>query len=408
MELKNLIRIVAAYLLVWGASSTFSQTPGTACDRDAHSATELGELFGRGHTIASTEYPYPVGRDGTRYLRLRLEVVNPLKCDWYLTIRDNDHNLIQSLSAEDFQKSPNQWTSRIYGSSAFLDLEPCREDPKAPVIKLQEYLAMPVNTERNPYYSTQHSIPEWRPLYLGDTRFRPWGDFVGLLMGSWNSKTVWTCSGVMIANDLFLTNWHCGSPRTLGDGTPDNPIKAYPEDGYWADEILKDTIIDTSWDKDSLSRDFTVTGVAACSKRLDFAILEVRPVTSLGRVRPVRISSVPISDGDPLWIVQHPLAMPKQISNCTVVSARSAGWRPESGQVDFTHQCDTEAGSSGAPVFNSQGELVGIHHKGFELDMQTCQPLLPKLNRAVRIDEIMTFLCDTPEYTSIYDRISRK
>ena len=149
---------------------------------------------------------------------------------------------------------------------------------------------MPEKTDKNPYYSKLHNNPEWKSLYAGDERFRPWGDYVGLLIGSWNSRTGWTCSGVMIASDLFLTNWHCGSPRILGDGTEANPFRAFPEVGYWDETILKDILIDTSWDSDNVSRDFRATGVLACSKDLDFAILEVKPLNSLGRVRPVRIA----------------------------------------------------------------------------------------------------------------------
>ena len=38
-------------------------------------------------------------------------------------------------------------------------------------------------------------------------------------------------------------------------------------------------------------------------------------------------------------------------------------------QSDFTHTCDTAGGSSGAPVFNLEGQLVGVHHFGFADDV---------------------------------------
>ena len=393
---------ITCCVLLLTLMTSHAQAPANDCERDAHPVTELGQLVGRGKTLTPTDFPYPIDRPATRYLRLRLEVINPPDCDWYLTVRDKDLQLIETLTAEDFKGSANQWTRRVYGRKAVLDLETCPGEPNRPGVMLQEYLAMPEKTDKNPYYSKQHNIPEWKPLYVGDDRFRSWGDYVGLMIGSWNSREVWTCSGVMIASDLFLTNWHCGSPRTLGDGTAANPFKPFPETGYWDEEtILKDILIDTSWDSDNVSRDFRVTRKLACSKDLDFAILEVKPINSSGKVRPVRIAKG-VSSGDHIWIVQHPLAMPKQISNCIVITAETPG------SAEFTHQCDTEAGSSGAPVFNSDGDLVGIHHKGFELDKDTCKPLLPKLNRAVRIDKIMAFLRDTQKYTPVYDRIPRK
>lgn len=404
MRSKTRIPVAFFFLLQLFSSSIPAQTPAIDCQRSAHPLTELGDLFIRGKTLALTDYPYTVESAGARYLRIRIQVANPKVCDWYLTIRDKEFKLIQTLSREDFHDSDSLWTVRIYQSAVFLDLESCPDAAASPVVTVQEYLAMPPKTDKNPFYSTQASIAAWKELYKGDEKHKSWGDFVGILIGSWN-RVSWTCSGVMVARDLFLTNWHCGAPRFTGGDDPNTPAKPFPEAGYWDEFIVRDILVDTSWDTDLLSRDFVVVrdGVLAQSSELDFAILEVKPITSAGKVRPVQISLTPISQKDQLWIIQHPLALQKRISSCEVINPETQGWHATSGLVDFTHQCDTEGGSSGAPVFNSKGQLVGIHHKGFELDAKDCKPLLPKVNKAVRIDKIMSYLFE--KHRSVYDRI---
>ena len=56
--------------------------------------------------------------------------------------------------------------------------------------------------------------------------------------------------------------------------------------------------------------------------------------------------------------------------------------------TDFTHTCDSAGGSSGAPVFDAEGHLVGLHHYGFaEAQVQEWTE-----NRAVRLERIRNWV----------------
>lgn len=73
-----------------------------------------------------------------------------------------------------------------------------------------------------------------------------------------------------------------------------------------------------------------------------------------------------------------------------------------SPDVEFTHLCDTERSSSGGAIFNYEGELVGIHHRGFQsIAGASCD----HLNKAIRIDRILKLIEDKPEYADIDEEI---
>jgi len=72
-----------------------------------------------------------------------------------------------------------------------------------------------------------------------------------------------------------------------------------------------------------------------------------------------------LSKNESLAIFQYPGGKPEKVSyvNCAVMAV------PVEGRVadaDFTHSCDTAGGSSGSPIFDAAGELVGLHHFGFK------------------------------------------
>lgn len=314
-----------------------------------------------------------------RYLRVRFAVDSPPRCEWYLTVRDSVYRVVQTFTPRNIRNPQSQWTVRIPGSVARFQLERCAGN--SPVIKFKEYIWMP-KEEKNSYYSVQDSRNKRLfPLYQSSSavvpiNVRPWGDFVGFMMSSWG-KLNWTCSGVLVAPDLFLTNWHCGGPPTFDS-----------DERYWSQQILNDTIIDFSWDGDDLSREYAVIGREAVNKDLDFAILKVRPIDSAEEARAVALSRRPVHGGDPVRIIHHPAAMEKRTGDCQVVDTPYQH-RP----ADFTHRCDTEGGSSGAPMFDSAGNVVGLHHHGFEAEMRdsSCR-YMDNLNKAVRMEKIIEFL----------------
>jgi endonuclease G len=104
---------------------------------------------------------------------------------------------------------------------------------------------------------------------------------------------------------------------------------------------------------------------------LDFTLVAVAPFSEGGVSieRFGRLPLLPISgkavEGEWVSIVQHPNGQPKQIAiRASEIIGLNARTVPGLNLEHFIHySTDTDPGSSGAPVFNDQWQVVALHHK---------------------------------------------
>jgi len=182
--------------------------------------------------------------------------------------------------------------------------------------------------------------PRWKDLssYPQTSNYRTAASPVGRLK-IWKSRGIALCTGFLVGNGLVMTNNHCISD----DGTA---IQAIIEMGYLSRSgRLKTYSVNTTPILTNRSKDVSLLSV------------DGHPAIDWGKVE---FSPRELATGEDLFIIHHPGGQPMKIS----LDGCKAGPKRDVGQGRFLHQCDTGEGSSGSPIFDKAGRVVGIHHRG--------------------------------------------
>lgn len=362
--------------------------PGERSNTPFGKVVDLDEIELRGggrlvpNIIPAIEGPEPAS------VRLQVEARPSHGADWTLQIRDSKLRLVASIRARDFldDDASTIWTGRLEVPQVGAEL--VRATPNE-VVRIRKAIVYDQVGAGGKLFSTQSAQPNWSDLHPNSPidRIRE-GDSVGMMVGGGFDpqlrRTSWCCSGIMLTPTLYLTNWHCGGSEGI--------VR------FWGDEACAATLIDLAWDAGSRNRQYRCIKVLHQNQALDFALLRVRAISGPGgddlEVRRPRFAATAASENQSLFMIHHPVCKPKQISaqNCKVKRVSLPSWRagPNGSRPnsDISHVCDSEAGSSGAPMFNEAGEIVALHHLGFEVDGH-CRPIEPRVNKAVSIQVIL-------------------
>lgn len=393
--------ILSVLFALCGVPQLFSVATANEC-ANLDSVVEIGVQRTDGRKIPAsingsyrTWRPREIEDRSAKYVRFRIERGNQAATGWRLAIRSQKLRLVESLGPDDFSESV-AWTRRIYmdkpgendpSLALELNLGDAAQDPE---LIVKGYQAMPADAD-NPFYS---SPPESTEVDLFDTgvdeEHRLRGDSVGMMLANFGSKS-WCCTGVFLAKDLMLTNWHCGgAPReSATDQDWLEPRK------YWTSRVCESVFVDNSWDADEISRELVPVRKKPCvvaqDRELDYALLRLRGRPPNGPTRAAPVMLGEIVSGDDLSIIHHAGCQPKRLSlECKVDDVDHPSWITKKAGTDFTHSCSTELGSSGAPVFDSEGRVVGLHHLGF-MWKDECNTSDGK-NKAVKIGKILEHL----------------
>jgi V8-like Glu-specific endopeptidase len=166
-----------------------------------------------------------------------------------------------------------------------------------------------------------------------------------------------TGTGVLIAPDLVLTNYHVLSKQVIPERSQltEQAKTLLFEFGFLSEEHNGSVSSDT----------FTVEvkePIVACSppSQLDYVLLRVEPrITGTNLIKPVPLRSTTrlLSSNNELNVLQHPAGNVMQVS----LSA-SGVVQVDAGRGRAWYVNRTQGGSSGSPCFNSEWEMVALHH----------------------------------------------
>jgi Trypsin-like peptidase domain len=378
----GLIRFLIATALV---------SPANANDCGGKEANlEFGTWLSPGITLSKSVTlrkldPASFGIQDTNSLRLDLSYPSR-PSGWVITARDQDGRLLLTIRDSDLPHGVSTgqtqiWIARL--SAQYLQLEISNLDDATVSVGIRTAIAYPVEHTDARLFSTKSAVPDWKDVYpSGSDTERHAADAVGMLVsGAANpqdgTRTAWSCSGVLIGENLFLTNWHCGGSSTEAS------------EFVWNTDVVRNCLIDFAWDGRSTSDQFSCQRVVSLNEKLDYALIQIAPVIGgvgyFGLPAPGRIGQIVTPES--VFVVHHALAGSKKVSdNCTVKSGPAVD-----GTRSLLHDCDTDPGSSGAPLFDSQGVIVGIHHLGFG-SAQSCEGGA-QTNKATYITDIISSVC---------------
>jgi len=350
------------------------------CDPQPQPRTAFGRLVPYDHPIVA-HGTFKISERDVRYLRLRIKVHDEAPDDWAIYITDQYGRPLQSF---DQRSSTGRtfWTDRfkqtninVSGTSASAGKE---------LGLVSAYVAMPASAEAT-YYSTKiKGKSDWLPLYpraglmeaYAPDYQRRFGSSIGMLIATYNagSNIGWTCSGFALkykGRDWFVTANHCGSPVNV-------PGLA------WHDSIRVGMFIDFSWDNDDVSREYIVAGNAISDPKKDLAILPISPLQRDASPPSLKLGARAEPLPDKLFAIHHPASDKKVASTCSPHDLIT-----REGVQLILHDCDMEAGSSGAPLMDGDGVVWGIHVAGHE---KNAAGVCDSVNKAVSVIELKALI----------------
>lgn len=161
------------------------------------------------------------------------------------------------------------------------------------------------------------------------------------------------CTGWRVAEDLFMTNYHC-----------------YEFAGC---DVIFELDYETALDTEKHPR-FKCEQVLNQNEQFDYALYQVSRLDDVkgskskrlraeGGVIPLWAGSIKV--GQPLVVAGHPQARTKEIDRSKDCKMKTIETEELGGRTTIRHTCDTEGGSSGSPVMDRKtGYAVALHWGG--------------------------------------------
>ena len=380
MDPRRLLVPLAALAVLLGAPP--AQPAGDCVASEA--TTSYGRFFDPGLVLSveeTAQRPTAGFSDNDAAL---MKVKFVLKADdprpWRVTVYDAAFHVVANFTADDFRKAGGlRWTGVLPGDGQAVLTGPADTTAE---ISIAGVVVFPKATSDTRYFSIQHATPAWKGLYeVNDPIARKAGAAVGMIYGAGETAqggiVNWCCSGVMVAPDVLLTNYHCG---------------VAPGVNAWSTQVRENMVVDLSRDdRADVRQQYSVAEVLEARPGLDYALLRLTPVAGGSQYvgAPVfqsladRASRVP---GTHLFVIHHAQCQAKLVSRDCRAELKAAS--NDASDAELAHACDTEPGASGAPVFDEEGHLVALHHRGFPRD-GTCKVTGKKLNYAVLMSRIV-------------------
>ncbi|KUF09331.1 SH3 domain-containing protein [Pseudoponticoccus marisrubri] len=196
-------------------------------------------------------------------------------------------------------------------------------------------------------YNNEHIVN-----YSSESVFAKMGLSVGRL-DVLTDKGVFPCTAFIVDENHILTNHHCvpgilKNPRAKATRIDSVMFVA----GYTQPGVEEGT-----------EKYTVIAHPVETSEDLDYSVLKVigNPSRQFGALQ---LAAKMPADGDPYWVIGHPMGEAQRISR-----EQCRANRPALSDRRLLHTCDTLPGNSGSPVIDASLQMVvGLHHAGSKRD----------------------------------------
>ena len=211
-------------------------------------------------------------------------------------------------------------------------------------------------------------------------------------------------TGFLLGPDVLMTNYHVMEPVITGKAKPDTAVFRFDykrlsgatvNNGTVFALAAADWLIDSSPPSAIDSKPEPKPGVPNLDE-LDYAIVRLqgspgsRPVGDKPEKDAAPRGWIPLAQAaaavpaSPMLIMQHPDGAPLKLA---LDMSGVLGPNPNNTRVKYS--VNTEGGSSGSPCFNTEWNLVALHHSG---DPNFDSAHKPEYNEGIPIDAIVKLL----------------
>jgi hypothetical protein len=286
-----------------------------------------------------------IGPTSTDFVRVHIYLKGrSTQSPWTALVLDATGNEIDRLAFSDFRQEGNvkaAWSKRIPGRVATVRL--ISEENLADLeIGVNRYIYQFSSPTIKNFIGGRDDREDLVLAYGKEHRFYQWGRPIAeLTFVSSDSHKETNCTAFLLSSILLLTNAHCIS-----------------QDWQVRTAAARFGLETGSTDQST----YQIERIVLTNHDLDFTLL--RMVGSADAWGAVAIGSAAVKN-ERMVMIQQPNGGVKKIAvrKCQVQHLSASGLSNQ--LTDFYHLCDSEGGSSGAPLMDAEnGAVVGLHHAG--------------------------------------------
>lgn len=295
---------------------------------------------------------------GVSFLKAHFVDVNLREGD-VLTLRSATGHVVEEIRGRGPKDQGTFWALSAFGEELQLEFEFARPYAKDPFqidqVILGDASLLDITQMTEDICSPENFDDVF--CYQGDAG--KWGNVlasVGVMSIGGNPASALFCSGSNVSpQNYLLTNRHC----ITSDGDCDSSEFVFK---FYRQGCNNGAATTPDWQGFHCDEVVAFSPFVSCDQGLadlDFSLCSVigDPAATFGYVTP---DPVRLTDGEAIYIVQHPAGRPHEIAHGSGANVDVSGT-----VLRYYNTLDTEGGSSGSPIFReSDDKLVGLHHCG--------------------------------------------